>query len=145
MVNKKISNYNINLNDFQNVFVNPSYEKIKNDIISNKEGVVGLRGALMVDTGIFTGRSPNDKYFVEENYSKDNLWWGPVNKKIDINVFNKLYNKIINYYKNNNEKTYVFEGYAGADKDNQLNVRVLAKKAWQYMFCRNMFINKWLK
>jgi len=141
MLNEKTSKYIVDLNTFQNVSINPSFEIIKEDIISNNEGVVGLNGALMVDTGIFTGRSPNDKYFVEENYSKENLWWGPVNKKIDKNIFDKLYNKIINYYKNDNKKTYVFEGFAGADNENQLNVRIVAKKAWQYMFCRNMFIN----
>ena len=141
MLNEKTSKYIVDLNTFQNVSINPSFEIIKEDNISNNEGVVGLNGALMVDTGIFTGRSPNDKYFVEENYSKENLWWGPVNKKIDKNIFDKLYNKIINYYKNDNKKTYVFEGFAGADNENQLNVRIVAKKAWQYMFCRNMFIN----
>ena len=128
MLNKETSKYVIDLNDFKSVSINPSFDLIKEDIISNNEGVVGLNGALMVDTGIFTGRSPNDKYFVEESYSKENLWWGPVNKKIDKNIFDKLYNKIINYYKNDNNKTYVFEGFAGADKDNQLNVRIVAKK-----------------
>ena len=96
----------------------------------------------MIDTGEFTGRSPKDKYFVEEDFSKNNLWWGPVNKKIDINIYDKLYNKILNYYNNNDNPTYIFEGYAGADKDFRLPVRIIAKKAWQYMFCRNMFINK---
>ena len=141
MLNKKTSKYLIDLNDFQNVHINPSFSLIKEEIISNNEGVVGLNGALMVDTGIFTGRSPKDKYFVEENFSKENLWWGPVNKKIDKNIFDKLYNKVVHYYKNDYKKTYVFEGFAGADTENQLNVRVIAKKAWQFMFCRNMFIN----
>ena len=100
MLNKETSKYVIDLNDFKSVSINPSFDLIKEDIISNNEGVVGLNGALMVDTGIFTGRSPNDKYFVEEDYSKKNLWWGPVNKKIDKNIFDTLYNKVVNYYKN---------------------------------------------
>ena len=140
MLNKKASKYMFDLNDFQKVCINPSLNLIKEDIISNNEGVVGLNGALMVDTGIFTGRSPKDKYFVKESYSKEKLWWGPVNKKIDKNIFDKLYNKIINYYKNDNKKTYVFEGFAGADNENQLNVRIIAKKAWQFMFC--LIVNK---
>ena len=119
----------------QNVVVNPSIYKVYDDIISNKEGVMGQAGALMVDTGEFTGRSPKDKYFVVENTTKDNLWWGPVNKKIDISIYNKLYKKVVDYYNGSSKKTYVFEGYAGADKDYRLPIRVIAKKAWQYMFC----------
>ena len=141
MLNKQVYNYNIDLSDFNNAIINPSFDVIENDIINKKEGDVGLNGALMVDTGIFTGRSPKDKYFVEESFSKDYLWWGPVNRKIDKKVFDKLFDKVMNYYRNNSDTTYVFQGYAGADKDNQLNVRVIAKKAWQYLFCRNMFIN----
>ena len=124
-----------------NVYVNPSLEEISECILLNGEGQIGMNGAMMIDTGEFTGRSPNDKYFVEENYSKDNLWWGPVNKKIDSAIYNKLYDKIINYYKNDMKSVYVFDGYAGADDVYKLPIRVIAKKAWQYLFCRNMFIN----
>ena len=125
-----------------NILINPSIHLICEHIVHNGEGCIGMNGSMMVDTGIFTGRSPKDKYFVEEESSKNNLWWGPVNKKIDNNVFNTLYDKIINYYIENQETyTYVFDGYAGADTDYQLPVRVIAKKAWQYHFCRNMFIN----
>ena len=104
MLNKKTSKYLIDLNDFQNVQINPSFNLIKEDIISNNEGVVGLNGALMVDTGIFTGRSPKDKYFVFEASSKDKLWWGPVNAKVDLEIFNELYDKVIKFYNKNPEK-----------------------------------------
>ena len=57
-----------------------------------------MNGALMIDTGIFTGRSPKDKYFVKEEFSKDNLWWGEINQRIDENIFNKLYSKVIKYF-----------------------------------------------
>ena len=73
MLNKKKCKYNINLDEFNKVEINPSFSAIEEDIVKNKEGVLGLNGALMVDTGIFTGRSPKDKYFVEEEYSKDYL------------------------------------------------------------------------
>ena len=139
MDNQLLESFSIK--QLQNVTVNPPIYKVYDDIISNKEGVMGQAGALMVDTGEFTGRSPKDKYFVVENTTKDNLWWGPVNKKIDINIYNKLYKKVIDYYNESTKKTYVFDGYAGADKDYRLPIRVIAKKAWQYMFCRNMFIN----
>ena len=104
----------------QNFKHNSHVDDLINDAVNNNEGVIGLNGALMVDTGIFTGRSPKDKYFVEEDYSKNLLWWGPVNKKIDKNVFDRLFSKIIDFYKSNNNKTYVFEGFAGADYNNQI-------------------------
>ena len=65
--------------------------KYKRDIIENiidhQEGTLGLNGAVMVDTGRYTGRSPKDKYFVDEESSNKNLWWGPVNAKIDESIF----------------------------------------------------------
>ena len=129
--------------NIKNVHVNLPIEIVSEHIMKNGEGVMSQNGALMVDTGVFTGRSPEDKYFVDEETSSDNLWWGPVNKKIDESVFDILYEKVINYYHGNDDTyTYVFEGFAGADNDYTLPVRIIAKKAWQYHFCRNMFINK---
>ena len=143
MENKLVMHDLEKLIKIDNLYVNPSIELVSEHIILNKEGHIGPNGTLMVDTGIFTGRSPKDKYFVEEKTSKDNLWWGPVNKKIDSNIFDELYEGVLDYYYNNTDSpTYVFEGYAGADKDFRLSVRMIAKKAWQYNFCRNMFINK---
>ena len=130
------------LDQLNNKLINPSIEIVCEHIISNKEGKIGQKGAMIVDTGEFTGRSPKDKYFVEEDFSKDNLWWGPVNKKVNTSIYERLYNKVIDYYKNNLDTTYIFEGYAGSDADYRLPIRVIAKKAWQYMFCRNMFINR---
>ena len=142
MENKIINMKHDHIIKLKNVLRNPPIEIISEHIIENGEGNIGMNGALMVDTGIFTGRSPEDKYFVEESSSSENLWWGPVNRKIDIEVFNSLYEKVINYYYDNEHTyTYIFDGLAGADNDNSLSVRVVAKKAWQYHFCRNMFIN----
>tara|TARA_S200000501_G_scaffold13683_2_gene12141 strand:+ start:9826 stop:11409 length:1584 start_codon:yes stop_codon:yes gene_type:complete len=132
---------NLEFKNKNKVFVNPPIQVIYEEILKKHEGVIGKSGAMMIDTGEFTGRSPNDKYFVEESFSKDNLWWGPVNKKINTKIFNKLYNKVINYYKNDDNNVYIFEGFAGSDDEYKLPIRVVAKKAWQYFFCRNMFIN----
>ena len=95
----------------------------------------------MVDTGIYTGRSPKDKYIVEEESSNGKIWWGDVNKKISNDIFEKLYDKVTQYYNSENlSKTYIFDGYAGADPQYALNVRFIAKKAWQSHFVHNMFI-----
>ena len=129
-----------------NIKRNLSMEILTEETIKNGEGVIGMKGAVMFDTGTYTGRSPDDKYFVAEPSSSNNLWWGPVNRKVDENIFNELYDKVIQYYNNSsNSSTYVFDGFAGADMDYRLNVRIIAKKAWQAHFCNNMFIRPELK
>ena len=131
----------LGLNNLNNVYRNLSVKDMVNDIINNGEGVVGLRGAAMVDTGIYTGRSPNDKYIVDEPSSNEKIWWGPVNRKVSEEVFDGLYNKVVNYYnRSDDSKTYIFDGFAGADPSYSLNVRIIAKKAWQAHFVHNMFI-----
>jgi len=131
----------LGLLDLTNVHRNISVESMVTDIVGNGEGVIGLRGAAMVDTGIYTGRSPNDKYIVDEPSSTDKIWWGPVNRKVSEEVFDGLYNKVVNYYnRSDDSKTYIFDGFAGADPTYSLNVRIIAKKAWQAHFVHNMFI-----
>ncbi len=131
----------LGLNNLNNVYRNLPVKDMVNDIINNGEGVVGLRGAAMVDTGIYTGRSPNDKYIVDEPSSTEKIWWGPVNRKVPEEVFDILYNKVVNYYnRSDDSKTYIFDGFAGADPTYSLNVRIIAKKAWQAHFVHNMFI-----
>ena len=131
----------LGLLDLTNVHRNISVESMVADIVSNGEGVIGLRGAAMVDTGIYTGRSPNDKYIVDEPGSTENIWWGPVNRKVSEEVFDGLYKNVVNYYNSSDDsKTYIFDGFAGADPSYTLNVRIIAKKAWQAHFVHNMFI-----
>ena len=131
----------LGLIDLVNVHRNLSVKELVDDIVSNKEGLIGLRGAAMVDTGIYTGRSPKDKYIVDESSSNENIWWGEVNQKISEDIFNDLYSLVTEFYNSNDDKkTYVFDGFAGADPKYALNVRIIAKKAWQAHFVHNMFI-----
>ena len=131
----------LGLMNLTNVHRNISVESMVEDIVENKEGVIGLRGAAMVDTGIYTGRSPKDKYIVDESSSSEKIWWGAVNQKISEEIFDSLYNKVVKYYnESDHTKTYVFDGFAGADPKYSLNVRIIAKKAWQNHFVHNMFI-----
>ena len=65
------------------------------DAVENKEGVIGLNGALMVDTGEFSGRIPNDKFIVDEDSSNENIWWGEVNQKLSQNNFDYLLKKVL--------------------------------------------------
>lgn len=131
----------VGLNKVDRIIRNLPVEALIEDIILHKEGKMGAGGAIMVDTGRYTGRSPKDKYFVEEESSKDQLWWGPVNKKISVEIFDDLYQQVVNYYNHANDtNTYIFDGFAGADPKYRLNVRIIAKKAWQAHFVHNMFI-----
>ncbi len=110
------------------VLRNLSMERLVEEEVLNEEAHISMNGATMVDTGSYTGRSPNDKYFVDEPSSSDNLWWGPVNKKVKEEIFNELYEKVVRYYNSDSNKTYIFDGYAGADLDYQLPIRIIAKK-----------------
>ena len=93
----------------QNIYRNLTVNELVNDIVANGEGVIGLKGAAMVDTGIYTGRSPKDKYIVDESSSSSDIWWGPVNQKTSEITFNKLYKQVKNFYNSNSRtKTYVF-------------------------------------
>ena len=125
----------------QSVYRNLTVGELVDDIVANNEGIIGLRGAAMVDTGIYTGRSPKDKYIVDELSSNSDIWWGPVNQKLSEKTFNELYDQVTNFYNiNSQSKTYVFDGFAGADPKHALSVRIIAKKAWQAHFVHNMFI-----
>ena len=127
--------------DIGQVLRNLPVEDIIENIVDHQEGTLGLNGAVMVDTGRYTGRSPKDKYFVDEGSSNKNLWWGPVNAKIDESIFDDLYEQVVDYYNHSDDSnTYVFDGFAGADPTYRLNVRIIAKKAWQAHFAHNMFI-----
>ena len=113
----------LGIRNFDNICYNLSSKALVKDIVNNGEGVVGMRGAAMVDTGIYTGRSPKDKYIVDESSSRKKIWWGDVNKKISESIFNSLFRQVIDFYnKDNDSKIYVFDGHAGADPNYCLNV-----------------------
>ncbi|MTI08653.1 phosphoenolpyruvate carboxykinase [Curvivirga aplysinae] len=113
-------------------------EALYEETISKGLGVMTKGGALAVETGKFTGRSPNDKFIVEEASSKDNIWWGQVNKGTTEAVFDAMHKQMTAYLQN--RELYVQDLYAGADIDYRLNVRVISESPWHSLFARNMFI-----
>ncbi len=122
----------------KDIYHNLSYGEIFDHEVKNKEGVISDNGTMMVDTGIFTGRSPKDKYFVDEPSSTNNVWWGPVNAKVSEDVFNELYAKATKHFKG--KDIYVFDGFCGAEPSSTMPIRIVTEKAWQHHFCTNMFI-----
>jgi phosphoenolpyruvate carboxykinase (ATP) len=97
-------------------------------------------GALVCHTGEFTGRSPNDKFVVEEPGSKDSIWWGKVNRPIAPARFDALLDKVRAHVAG--RELFVFDGYAGADSRHRIRVRVITEAAWQCQFASNMFVRE---
>ncbi len=118
---------------------NLSTPRLVERAIARHEGVLSSTGALQVETGKYTGRSPKDKFIVMESSVKDKIDWGFVNQPIDEEKFNNLYKKVIEYLTNKDE-TFVFQGFAGADKAFQLPLQVINEYAWHNLFARQLFI-----
>jgi phosphoenolpyruvate carboxykinase (ATP) len=106
--------------------------------ISRREGELGLGGAFVANTGRHTGRSPRDKYIVNEPGTKDTVWWGPINQPIDPARFDSLQQRMLAYLQG--RELFVQDLYAGADPEYRLPVRVISPSAWHSLFARNMFI-----
>lgn len=106
--------------------------------IMNGEAVLTNKMAFRILTGKYTGRSPLDKFTVDEETSRDDIDWGEVNQPISEEVFDRLHKKVADYLA---DKTiYVKDLYAGADPDYRLNVRIISEVAYHALFSDNMFI-----
>ena len=117
---------------------NLSQSELIEETLKNNEGVLTSTGSLMCDTGKFTGRSPKDRFIVEDEKTKDSVWWGNINIPFSEENFDKLYQKMVKFVED--KKVYVREAYAGADKTHRLRVRVINTMAWHNLFAYNMFL-----
>ncbi|VXD20771.1 phosphoenolpyruvate carboxykinase (ATP) [Marinoscillum sp. 108] len=106
--------------------------------LQNREGTLSDTGALMCDTGQFTGRSPKDRFIVRDSKTENAVWWGDINIPISPDSFDRLYAKMLGYLAD--KKVYVRDAYAGADKTHRIKLRVINTVAWHNLFCFNMFI-----
>lgn len=100
--------------------------------ILNGEGTLNDTGALMADTGEFTGRSPKDKFTVCDAKTENTVWWGDVNFKFDPSKFDALLEKVINHYAN--KQVYARDAYACADDRFKLKLRVVNETAYHNLF-----------
>ncbi len=137
----------IGITDFKKVFWNPSYDELfrhETDPALEvlERGVVTDSGAVAVDTGRFTGRSPKDKYIVVEENSKQNIWWaapgGSDNQPLSEETWQEL--KKIAIRQLNGKSLYVMDGYSGAIAGERLSVQLVTEIAWVAHFFKNMFI-----
>jgi phosphoenolpyruvate carboxykinase (ATP) len=119
-------------------FTNLTPTELVEHALKNGEGVITDTGALMADTGEFTGRSPKDKFSVADGKTEDTVWWGEVNQKFDSEKFGKLLDKVINHFEGKN--MYVRDAYACADPRYRLNIRIFNETAYHNLFCNNLFL-----
>lgn len=106
--------------------------------IEKGQGVESSTGALAINTGEFTGRSPQDRFIVKDSITEDKVWWGNINIPFDSDKFEKLYNKVTEYL--SGKEVYVRDSYVCADPNYRMNVRVVTECAWSNLFCYNMFL-----
>lgn len=102
------------------------------------EGELTDTGALAIDTGEFTGRSPKDKFMVFDDITKDTVWWGDINIKFEPAKFDALYNRVTAYL--SGKEVYVRDSHACADPKYRLNIRVVTETPWSNLFSNNLFL-----
>ena len=135
------------IKDVEEIVYNPSYallfaEETKADLEGYEKGTVTESGAVAVDTGIFTGRSPKDKYIVRDDTTRDTVWWSDQgkndNKAISQDVWNEL--KTLVTQQLSTKRLFVVDTYCGANANTRIKVRFITEVAWQAHFVKNMFI-----
>jgi phosphoenolpyruvate carboxykinase (ATP) len=120
------------------VFHNLSYDELIEHELKNGEVRETRSGATTVDTGIFTGRSPKDKYFVDREPSNKYIAWGDVNQKISEEIFDELLE--LSRHQLSGKDLYVTDVFSGASPASKKSIRFVTEIAWQSHFVKNMFI-----
>ena len=136
------------IKDVKEIYYNPSYEDLFKDemnpaLTGFDKGVLTELGAVNVMTGIYTGRSPKDKYIVMDKNSKDTVWWNtPVYPNDNHEMSEKVWEEVRNLAKKelSGKNLYVVDAFCGANKDTRMAVRFIMEVAWQAHFVLNMFI-----
>lgn len=138
--NKEIYNQleEIGVKNIANVYYNLTTPELYEEAIRRREGILSHLGPLVCRTGQHTGRSPNDKFIVEEATSKDDIWWGKVNKGISEENFKRIYAKMLAYIQN--KDLYIQDCFAGTDPEHRLPIRIITENAWHSLFARNAFV-----
>ncbi|MCF6195415.1 MAG: phosphoenolpyruvate carboxykinase [Emcibacter sp.] len=127
-----------NITNDNDIYWNMGAEILYEHSIKQGSGIVGKGGALVVETGVHTGRSANDKFMVMEDSSKDNIWWGKVNASISEENFDKIHSQILAYF--SERALYVQDLYGGTDPAYRINVRTISPSPWHSLFIRNLLV-----
>jgi phosphoenolpyruvate carboxykinase (ATP) len=121
-----------------NVHRNLQVKSLVDIILDKNEGILTSNGSLSVRTGKYTGRSPDDRYIVDDSQTHTNVDWGKVNHPFPVDKFDILYEKMKKHI--NGKEIFVFDGFVGADPENRLPIRIINDHAWQNLFVRQLFI-----
>jgi len=141
----KLQKYGIT--DPVEIIYNPSYDTLfQEETVKTLKGfekaVITSNGTVAVDTGVFTGRSPKDKFIVKDDLTRDTVWWSDIgkndNKAIDQQVWVDLKKTVTEQL--SNKRLFVIDAFCGANENSRLKVRFIMEVAWQAHFVKNMFI-----
>jgi len=113
-------------------------DELANISIEKKQATLTSTGAININTGEFTGRSPMDRFIVRDAITEDSVWWGEINLSFESDKFDALHQKVLDYL--SGKEIYVRDAYACADKRYRMNIRVVNEYAWSNMFAYNMFL-----
>lgn len=124
---------------------NPTYQELyvaetDSKLQGFEKGIETNTGAVAVKTGIFTGRSPKDRYIVKDSVTEDTIWWdGTINRPVNVNVWTELKGLVVEEL-SSAKKLYVVDTFCGTNADTRMKVRFIVEVAWQAHFVTNMFI-----
>jgi phosphoenolpyruvate carboxykinase (ATP) len=125
------------------IYRNLSVPKLIEHSLARGESILANNGALCVKTGKYTGRSPNDKFIVDEATSREEIHWNKVNVAISEDNFALLYRRVLSYIQGRD--LYIFDGYVGADPKYRMGVRIINELPAQNLFAHQLFIRPTLE
>ena len=128
----------LGLENIGTIFRNSDVDFLIDFAVKNEKAKISSAGALMIDTGIFTGRSPKDKFFVNQDPSNKYIAWGDINRKVSKDVYVDLL--AISKKQLSNKDIFVTDVFCGSSLDSRRAVRFITEVAWQAHFIQNMFI-----
>ena len=126
------------IENIKNIYWNLSIPTLYEEALKRGEGQIAQSGPFIVETGPHTGRSPNDKFIVEEPLNRDKIWWGKVNRPISEAHFDRLHDQMLAYIQGHD--LFVQDCYAGADPQHRISVRVITEYAWHSLFTQCLLI-----
>jgi phosphoenolpyruvate carboxykinase (ATP) len=128
----------LGMKNLGHIYQNLPIPKLIEHTLARGEGVLAFNGALCIKTGKYTGRSPNDKFVVDEPSSRHEIDWNKLNVPISEDNFKNLYRRLLSYVQGRD--IYIFDGFVGADRSYRKSVRVVTELPAQSLFAQQMFI-----
>ena len=117
---------------------NLSSDELQKHALDKDQAKLTSQGAITINTGKFTGRSPLDRFIVKDSITENTVWWGDINVPFEEEKFNQLHEKIIAYL--SNKEIYARDSFACASEEHRLNIRVVNEYPWSNLFAYNMFL-----